>query len=154
MAQQHCLSAGPPASDGEASFRAFKGFSAGQTAAPSSPLFSGCLPTQWTSSACAQKKLPREKEKGKEGAKKKSGSIEWHSSPQCARRSRPSRRCTLSPGCVSPPGSDATGGNTKKEKKMAERQDRNQVEGSVSPTHLSNVTVCVSAAKDGGGPPW
>lgn len=67
MAQRHCLSAGPPASDGEASFRAFKSFSAGQTAAPSSPLFSGCLPAQWTSSACAQKKLPREKEKGKRG---------------------------------------------------------------------------------------
>lgn len=143
MAQQHCLSAGPPASDDEASFRAFKGFSAGQTAAPSSPLFSGCLPTQWTSSACAQKKLLPEKEKGKEGVKK-SSSIEWHSSPQCARRSGPSRRCTLSPGCVSPPGSDATG-ETLKPKEDGKKTGQELGGGQCfSDTPLQCHSVCVS----------
>lgn len=145
MAQQHCLSAGLPASDGEASFRAFKGFSAGQTAAPSSPLFSGCLSTQWTSSACAQKKLPREKEKGKEGEKKKSRSIEWHSSPQCARRSGPSRRCTLSPGCVSPPGSDATG-ETLKRKEDGKKTGQESGGGQCfSDTPLKCHSVCVTS---------
>ena len=32
-----------------------------QTTAPSSPLFSGCLPAQWTSLACTQKRLAHEK---------------------------------------------------------------------------------------------
>lgn len=127
MAQQHCLSAGPPASDGEASFRAFKGCSAGQTAAPSSPLFSGCLPTQWTSSACAQKKLPREKEKGKEGGGRKKAAqlngIPLHNA--LGEAGRPVAAPSALALCVSPPGSDAFArGETLRQKEDGKKERR------------------------------
>lgn len=51
-------------SDGRTSFKLFRAWTLKkqpQTTAPSWPLFSGCLPTQWSSSDCTQKRLGMKK---------------------------------------------------------------------------------------------